>query len=32
LWLEVAMENSVLVEVDEGLQDLVEETLGLLSG
>lgn len=31
LGLEVAMEDSVLVEVDEGLENLVEEALGLLA-
>jgi len=30
LWLEIAMENSVLVQVDERLKDLVEEALRLL--
>jgi hypothetical protein len=32
LGLQIAMENSVLVEMDEGLEDLIEESLGLLSG
>lgn len=32
LWLEIAMENSVLVQVDERLKDLVEEALRLLLG
>ena len=30
LGLEITVENSVLVQVDEGLQDLIEERLGLL--
>ena len=30
LWLEVAMEDAMLMEVDEGLEDLVEEALCLL--
>ena len=32
LWFEISVEYAMLVEVDESLQDLVKETLGLLFG
>ena len=30
LWLQISVEDAVLVEVDERLQDLIQEELGLL--